>query len=312
MTMTKADDKAIAKPREFNIADAVADKVRSLLQSRQIDLPADYSAENAIKAAWIQIQQTEDKGHNRALDVCTKESIAQALLDMLLQGLNPTKRQCYWIVYGKRLVMMRSYFGTAAIAMQHTGCNMPRADVIYEGDEFEYEITADGKRFKRHLQKLENIGKAIKAAYCQITWPAGPDGQPARGEVLEIMTFEQIQKAWRHSQTWRPEKPDDPHQEQPEEFAKRTILNRACKMLINSSSDSALFQESFNRLGDEEAALREIDAGANTGEALEIELTGDQGPEREQALEAGEAQADAIAAKAAEPRQDGKRKAPFA
>jgi recombination protein RecT len=38
------------------------------------------------------------------LQACTRDSIANALLDMAVQGLNPAKKQGYFIAYGKQLV----------------------------------------------------------------------------------------------------------------------------------------------------------------------------------------------------------------
>lgn len=43
------------------------------------------------------LQSMTDKNRKPALTVCTKDSIANSLLDMVVQALNPVKKQCYFI-----------------------------------------------------------------------------------------------------------------------------------------------------------------------------------------------------------------------
>jgi len=68
------------------VADAVAQKVNEFVKNHEIDLPASYSVGNALKAAWLILQETKTKDDKLALDVCTKDSIANAMLDMVVQG----------------------------------------------------------------------------------------------------------------------------------------------------------------------------------------------------------------------------------
>lgn len=44
-----------------------------------------------------------------------KASIANSSLDMIQQGLNSGKNQCYFIANGQKLQMSRSYFGTQVV-----------------------------------------------------------------------------------------------------------------------------------------------------------------------------------------------------
>ena len=88
-----------------DITDQVSNKL-SDLESSGLALPANYNAQNALKSAFFKLQgvKTSKKdGLRPALLHCTKESIANALLDMVTQGLSPAKTQCYFIVYGKEL-----------------------------------------------------------------------------------------------------------------------------------------------------------------------------------------------------------------
>jgi len=69
--------------------DVVADKVKQFQENGEVHFPANYSPENAMKSAWLTLQNTQDRNKKPALEVCTKDSIANALLDMVVQGLNP-------------------------------------------------------------------------------------------------------------------------------------------------------------------------------------------------------------------------------
>src|SRR5690606_24667209 len=95
--------------------DVVAEKVRQFQERGEIHFPTNYSPENALKSAWLVLQETKDKNGKPVLQSCTKNSIANALLNMVVQGLTPAKQQGYFIAYGQQLVFQRSYFGTMAV-----------------------------------------------------------------------------------------------------------------------------------------------------------------------------------------------------
>ncbi len=247
--------------------DVVSTKIRSLIESNQLHLPPDYSAENALKAAWLDLQGVTDKGKQPVLQVCTRDSIANSLLDMVILGLNPAKKQGYFIAYGKRLAFQPSYFGDMAVVKRI----LPKAeiyyDVVYEGDEFVYEIVRGRKQIIKHVQEIGNVKPdKIVAAYCIIE-PG--DDQPAR---TEIMTWQQIQQSWKHSQTYRPDGKSGPHHEHPDQMALRTVIRRACKPIINSSSDDYLFLQSYNRADDyaEDDMDAEVADNAN-GEVIDVQ-----------------------------------------
>lgn len=234
ITMATNNTKEVAVMQK-NISDQVLARIKSFEQVG-LQLPANYAVDNALKAAWLVLQETEDRNHNKALDVCTKESVANSLLDMTLQGLSVAKKQGYFIVYGNKLNFQRSYFGTVAVALR-TGKikEEPVANIIYEGDDFVYTIdSATGrKKVVKHEQKIENIDNSkIKAAYCIIQREDGESD-------LEIMTIKQIHDAWNQS----PTKGKSPaHTNFTDQMCKKTVINRACKMIINSSDDAWLYE----------------------------------------------------------------------
>lgn len=222
---------------EKNVCDHVLNRIKEFEAADALRIPKNYAVENALKAAWLVLQEVEDRQHNRALEVCTKESIANALLDMVIQGLSVSKKQCYFIVYGKKLLLQRSYFGTQTLAMR-TGEleELPVANVIYEGDEFIYEIDPQTGllRIVKHTQKLENIDpEKIKAAYAIVKLKGGKT-------QVTIMTMAQIKKAWAQGAT----KGGSPaHQNFTDEMAKKSVIGRALKAVINSSNDAWLYED---------------------------------------------------------------------
>lgn len=117
-----------------DVTDSVMMRVKELEETGGLMFPANYSAANQIKAAWFVLQETKDRNGKPALEVCNKSSIANAVLDMVIQGLSVSKKQGYFIVYGDKLEFQRSYFGTVALARLCGMKGLPVANIIYEGD----------------------------------------------------------------------------------------------------------------------------------------------------------------------------------
>lgn len=103
---------ALAKEEALN---QVTSKINELRKNNEIVFPKNYSVSNAVNSAWLMLQDVQDRNKKPALEVCTKNSIIGSLYDMCLQGLTPAKKQCYFIVYGSQLQLMRSYMGTVAV-----------------------------------------------------------------------------------------------------------------------------------------------------------------------------------------------------
>jgi recombination protein RecT len=219
-----------------NVADAVLVKVAHFQQAKDIRLPADYSPENALKSAWLILLEVKDSSKRPVLEVCTKESIANALLNMVIQGLNPVKKQCDFIAYGDKLLMQREYHGTIALAKRFGGVKRVAANIIYEGDDFKYEVDPKTgiRKILKHDQSITNIDlNKIVGAYATLEIE-GSD------PYVEIMTMAQIRQAWNQGAT----KGQSPaHKNFPDEMAKKTVIGRACKLFITSSDDGALFED---------------------------------------------------------------------
>lgn len=263
-------------PTKNTVVNAVIEKIGKLQDSGHLALPANYSPQNALMSAYLTLQTTVDKEKRPVLQTCTQESIANSLLDMVIQGLNPARKQCYFIAYGNQLVCQRSYFGTMTVAKRITkAMKDPQAECVYEGDEFEYEIRGANKYITKHAQKLASIDKSkIIGAYATLFLPSGET-------ITEVMTIDQIKQAWRQSrQNPFDEKgnliPNSVHGKFTEEMAKKTVLGRVCKSVINSSDDSSLdlVVESYRRSEDvaDEAQFAEEVADKANAEVLDAEF----------------------------------------
>ncbi len=229
--ITKKEDNKLAFQRDFS--DSVMNSISKYAEEGRLRLPKGYSPENALKSAWLTIQKTEDKNHKLALSVCTPNSVANALLEMTIMGLNPAKSQCYFVVYGNTLTLVPSYFGKITALKRIDGIEDINAQVIYEGDEIDYEINSDGSISNiEHHQKFENIKEdKIIGGYCVIRYK--------EKEYATISTFEQIKEAWKMSKMSKDKTTFK------SEFVKRTMINKAIKWFINTRDDDDLLVETI-------------------------------------------------------------------
>ncbi|HHX63151.1 MAG TPA: recombinase [Epulopiscium sp.] len=263
----------VAKVIEKNIVDTVANRVKQFQAKGELVFPENYIPENALKSAYLMLQETLDRNKAPVLETCTQTSIANSLLSMVVQGLNPDKKQCYFIAYGKTLQLQRSYFGSIHAAKTvNPEIKDVYGKVVYEDDIFEYDIKHGKEIITKHTQKLGNIDKSkIIGAYGTVLYND-------ETELSTIMTFEQIKQAWSQSSM----KPVDDkgnikeystHGKFTADMAEKTAINKVCKYIINSSSDSSITSQ-FARKLDSEIAEAEtsatIEENANS-ETLDFE-----------------------------------------
>ena len=223
-------EKAVATVKQ-DISTQVLARIDAFQSSGELTLPKGYNAENALKSAYIILSDPK----NNILAKCDKSSIAEALLKMVVYGVSPIKKQCYFIPYGEKLECSISYAGNIAIAKRYGGLKNIKGNAIFEGDTFEFEVDgATGhRRVTKHIQTLESVGSnKIKGAYAVYELNDGTID-------VEIMSISQIQKAWDQGGA----KGNSPaHKNFADQMAIKTVLNRACKLLISSSDDSVLYE----------------------------------------------------------------------
>ena len=206
------------------ITSNVANRIEEMKDEGLLVAP-NYSVSNALSSAYYALKNAS--GGN-LLEKCTHESIYNALLDMITQGLSPAKTQCYFIPYGNKVKLTRSYFGTMKVVKQLPEVKDIYAQVIYEGDDVEIKNVEGHKVLVKHDTNWLNQDNPIIGAYCIIE---KNDGE----KVLTIMTKKEIDKAWAQS------KNKSVQNNFPQEMAKRTVINRAAKQFFNTSDDNDLF-----------------------------------------------------------------------
>ncbi|MDO4754248.1 MAG: RecT family recombinase, partial [Bacillota bacterium] len=193
---------------------------------------------------------TTDKNGNPVLKTCTPASIVNAVMEMATQGLNPAKQQCYFIAYGGKLTMQRSYLGTIAMTKRLKGVADVVGYTVYDTDVFKVGFNlATGKlEVKEYEPSLERDPNKIKGAFALII---GTNGIVH----TEWMTLEEIKAAWNMGQT----KGSSPaHKNFSSEMCKKTVINRACKLYAKTSNDDGL--------------IANLIANDNTREDLEAEI----------------------------------------
>lgn len=206
----------------------VSKQIRDYVEKGTLQLPPNYSAENALKQAFIHLQE------NKLLGV---PGVEIALMNMVFQGLSLGKTQCYFINYGGKVVCQRSYFGDMALVKR-----------IRPGVEFVYSAFYKGETVKTsringkiagieheentEVKSLDNLD----GAYCLIL---DSDGSVIAGEV---MMLDRIKKSWKMSKTYKADAKSGTHADYADEMALRTVIRKVCKPIINSSDDAMLRQ----------------------------------------------------------------------
>lgn len=227
--MTKEQTQSVALIQK-DITDNV-NKALISLQEEGLVLPANYNHSNALKSAFFAL--SNNAGGN-LLEVCSKSSVANALLDMVTQGLSPAKTQCYFIKYGDVCKLNRSYFGTQAVLKRLTNVKDIWANVIYQDDVFKYENDRGREKLVSHETAFENRDKDIIGVYAIVQTT---DDE----EIMTVMTRKEFEASWSQSKTQQAV-----HKKFPQEMAKRTVINRAAKAFINTSDDSDLLVQAIN------------------------------------------------------------------
>lgn len=207
----------------------VANRIEAMKGEGLLIAP-NYSVSNALSSAYYALKNSNS---GNLLQQCSQDSIYNALLEMVTQGLSPAKKQCYFIKYGNDVQLRMSYFGTVKTIKQLQDVKEVTANVANEGDELEIAVENGRKKLVKHKTHWQNADKPIIAAYCIIT---RTDGE----EFFEIMTKAQIDKSWSKAKT------KNVQIDFPDQMAMRTVINRAAKLFINTSDDSDLLAGAIN------------------------------------------------------------------
>lgn len=233
--MAKKEESATSvEVAKKDITATVLSKVNAMITTGELRIPTGYSPENALKSAYLVLSETKNAAGKTALEVCTPHSVSMALLKMVVWGLSPMKKQCDFIMYGDKLECSAEYTGNMALAKRWGGLVDVKASAVFEGDDFDFETDPQTgiKRIIKHTQTLQSIGsEKVVGAYAVMTMAGGT-------RWVEVMSIEMIRKAWGQGGS----KGASPaHKNFPDQMAIKTVINRACKLIIRSSDDSILY-----------------------------------------------------------------------
>ena len=198
------------------------------------------------------------------LQACTQESIANSLLDMATQGLNPSKDQCYFIAYGNKLTMERGYLGTIALTKRIKGVKDVKGYAVYKDDKFElgFDILTGKQKILEFCPGLNRDPKNLVGAFALIL---------GDNEILhtEYMDINQIHKAWEQGSM---KGNSGAHKNFPDQMAIKTVINRACKFYVSTSDDSDKIAEFMNKsIEDTDRELEEEKKEFANKEVIEVE-----------------------------------------
>lgn len=250
--------------QEKTIVDSVQKRIAEMQNSGSIELPNNYSVGNALKSAYLILQETQTSGKKPVLQACTQESIANSLLDMATQGLNPSKDQCYFIAYGNKLTMERGYLGTIALTKRIKGVKDVKGYAVYKDDKFElgFDILTGKQKILEFYPGLNRDPKNLVGAFALIL---------GDNEILhtEYMDINQIHKAWEQGSM---KGNSGAHKNFPDQMAIKTVINRACKYYVSTSDDSDKIAEFMNKsVEDTDRELEEDKKEFANKEVIEIE-----------------------------------------
>lgn len=254
---------------EKNISDKVFNQINILQNEQGLVLPNNYNVSNALKSAYLTLA-----GSN--LLNTDQTALAQALLDMCIQGLTPAKRQCYFINYGGKVNMMRSYFGDRSVCINAGIVEEIQANIIYQDDVVNVNYVND-RMTVEHTTNWANFEKPIVGAYA---WAVLPDGT----KIYDIMTIDRIKKSWAMSKNNTNNKLQSSFTD---DACKRTVIRHLAKNLFNSSGDNEVITRSYNETTENEydnkrefqnatiEEVKDVQEQVNASQEFKVDETGE-------------------------------------
>ena len=210
----------------LGIADDASTWLTTELANGTFKVPEGYDIKGECSSAALKIMNSKDKDGTPILSACSRESVLMFFKDMVSQNLSFVNDQCYPIKFGDTLVCMPSYFGEISIFKENFPMFDMSANVIYEGDTYDYcTDSLHGYNFvDNHKSSLANRDNAIIGAYGTIF--SIENGKRVNGCV---MSWKEIQASWSAS------KSKGTLEKFPEQMAKRTVFKKLCKMYNNTA-----------------------------------------------------------------------------
>lgn len=194
-------------------------------------LPQHLSPERFIRIALTALTRTPK------LADCTQESLMRCLLDLSAFGLEPDGRRAHLIPYKDQCTLVIDWKGLAELAMRSGIIAKLHADIVCEGDEFEFNL---GEVTKHKVDFRKPRGE-MYAAYAL--------AQTKTGEVFAcVLSKDEVEAVRKRSRAGT----SGPWVSDYNEMAKKTAFRRLSKWLPLSAE----FRDAQER--DEEPMEREV------------------------------------------------------
>lgn len=187
-------------------------------------IPEGFSPANSLKKARFMLNDMK-VGGKPVLEVCTEESVMQALLDSVAKGLDFSESQIYFIPRNNQMATMESVYGRIVRAKRASKYYKPIVGYVHEGDIFDFGIDVNTGYTKiiEHKTSVENLDKPFIAAYAYVT---DNDGNT---DVF-VMTRKEWLKSWTKSSNGA-----SVAKEFERDMIYRTIIKKSTKSLVNSN-----------------------------------------------------------------------------
>ena len=187
-------------------------------------LPEGFNPTNSLKKARMMLNDMKVQG-KPVLEVCTKESVIQCLIDSCCKGLDYSEMQVYFIPRSNIMTNLESVYGRIARAKRASRYYKPIVQYVHEGDDFQIGVVVTtGKTIiKKHETSLDNLDKPIVAAYTFVT----DDNNDT--EVF-IMTKREWLTSWKKSSNG-----GAVAKEFERDMIFRTIIKKSTKSLVNAN-----------------------------------------------------------------------------
>lgn len=270
-TVNNAPAQSQAQPQTTSvvISKAAADAqsyMKQMTEKGGLVVPENYSVINAITGATFKLQEINNgkSGGYKTLEdgICTQVSIATALKSMLTKGEDIAQGHGYFIIRGKQLCYDESYLGCLHRVYRDTNVTKVNAQIIYADDDFSFTSDNGNYRILRHESKLANIDLTkIVGAYAVVM-----SGDKVKH--VEIMTMDMIRKAWAMSQNSNGKIFTD----YPDQMAKRTVIKRACKIILAAETGLNMVEDEFSTYEDVTDQGMEVREMAQQEPLVEVEV----------------------------------------
>jgi len=192
-------------------------------------LPDHMTPERMVRVAITALTRTPK------LAQCSQASFFEAMMSLSQWGLEPDGRRAHLIPYGTTCQLIIDYKGLVELAYRSGVVSSIHADVVHEGDLFEYSkgIVADHVPWylRRDEDKPESEGDVI-AVYCEVRMK---DREPK----CEVMSKDAVEAIRNRSKSGN----NGPWKTDWSEMAKKTVFRRVSKWLPLSAEIRDAFEK---------------------------------------------------------------------